>query len=945
MRPLELRLSAFGPYAGTVDIDFSRFGDHGLYLIYGDTGSGKTMLFDAIAFALFGESSGGRDIRTLRSDFADSETQTEVSLTFEHAGRTYQVVRRPQQKLARRRAGGEGASDLVERTAAAELTSGDVTLASSVRQVNEQIIDLLGLSYGQFRQVTMIAQGAFRDLLCTDPAEREVVLRKIFGTEELDRFSAELARVAKEAHEELDRARSEFGSCVKRLDRGIIVVHDPVQRVLSREQPALSAQDCIDAAKTIVERQRGEIAHAEQVRDRAREDTIEARVRLRTAEATVAALEGAEEAKRAHVRASAHVTVFKRALDDASAGYEDEHRALLVREEELGKSLPRYDELEGRKAEAACAQARAAELAKRRDDLEARRAHLEASVAHAQVELSVAHDVASELERAKVQAAEVEQRAIRAQQVADALAALVHERANVETCGTEVRALRTEAEEARRQADELFCALVADDAAFVASSLMEGRPCPVCGSTTHPAPAVASDVAPDRGSLTVARAKQEEAEARMHQAQDAFLALSTKVRERSKTSLAAASELVGAIVDDVGNELEGADAERMAMGRLAAFRQVLRDELATNRERAHALEQKLSELDALRVQLEEDEAQLATTRKELVTLAGSCEVAMADAATAQARADEMAALLPYSSRDEADQELARTRQHRIEIEQELALARTSYEKALSEQASAASVLEERRARLAELGVHEGDDQPGTTKAKRELMVAQAAEQSADKEVRGAEARVSMNNQTIKEMEQVAATLPGLERAAIAADRVSRIARGQASGTNRISFERYVLGFYFDQIVICANRRLGIMSGGHYQLVRNTDGESRGKGGLSLDVVDYATGKRRPVSSLSGGESFEASLSLALGLSDYAQQRAGGMHLDTVFIDEGFGSLDPDSLEQVMRVLSELASGDCLVGIISHVEELEKRIEQRIEVQSSPDGSSARVVTG
>ena len=184
----------------------------------------------------------------------------------------------------------------------------------------------------------------------------------------------------------------------------------------------------------------------------------------------------------------------------------------------------------------------------------------------------------------------------------------------------------------------------------------------------------------------------------------------------------------------------------------------------------------------------------------------------------------------------------------------------------------------------------------------------------------------------------------MQRAAAAADRVSRIARGQATGTNRISFERYVLGFFFDQIVICANKRLSVMSNGHYQLVRNSEGESRGKGGLSLDVVDYATGKRRPVSSLSGGESFEASLSLALGLSDYAQQRAGGMHLDTVFIDEGFGSLDPDSLEQVMRVLSDLASGDCLVAIISHVEELEKRIENRIEVKSSAEGSRAEVVT-
>ncbi len=943
MRPLELHLSAFGPYAKTADIDFSKFGDHGLYLIYGDTGSGKTMLFDAIAFALFGESSGDRDVRTLRSDFADAETPTEVSLVFEHAGRTYKIVRRPQQQLARRRSGGENASALVDRPPVAELTSGDVTLGSNVRQVNELIVDLLGLSYGQFRQVTMIAQGAFRDLLCTDPAEREVVLRKIFGTGELDRFANELARMSREANESLDLARSEFGGCIKRLDRGIVVVHDPVQRVLSREQPALSADDCIEAARTVVRRQRDEIEFLSQARDKAREDTVRAQLQLRSAEEAAAAIEGTEQARSAHVRATAHVSVFKTALDRASAGYEEEHRALLVKEDELTKSLPRYEELERRMAAAAQARSHAEELGSKRRTLEEERAQLESSVAHAQVELAVARDVQSELERARAHEEEAQQRSTRAQLVSDSIATLVRERANLGACATEVHDATEEAKAARRQADDLFVALVADDAAFVASSLVQGEPCPVCGSVEHPHPAIPTDVAPDRSSLTMARNRQRACEERLRKAQDDYLTLSTKVEERSKATLAEARELVGAIEDETGLALAGADAERMAIGMLAEYRQVLRDELASNRERAQALERKLEELDALRTQLAQDEERLAAVRKELVTLAGACEVAAADAATAQARVEDASSSLQYASREEAVRAAELVRQHRMEIEQELTLARTAYENALAELASAESVLEERRTRLVELGVSEGDKVRSITKAKQALVIAQNAEKSADRDVRKAELRVDMNERTIDEMRRIASTLPALERAAVAADRVSRIARGQASGTNRISFERYVLGFFFDQIVKCANKCLAVMSNGHYQLARNTEGERRGKGGLSLDVVDYATGKRRPVSSLSGGESFEASLSLALGLSDYAQQRAGGMHLDTVFIDEGFGSLDPESLELVMRVLSDLASGDCLVAIISHVEELEKRIEQRVEVKASPEGSSVTVV--
>lgn len=940
MRPLELSMCAFGPYAKRVDLDFSRFGEHGLYLIFGDTGAGKTMLFDAIAYALFGESSGNRDVGTLRSGFADDQTPTEVCLTFEHAGKTYTVKRRPQQKLARQRRSGKDSSSLVERQATAELTCGDAMLGSNTRQVNDYIIDLLGLSYGQFRQVTMIAQGAFRELLCADPAEREVVLRKIFGTEELDKFAAELAQAAREAHDRLDRERSEFDGCVSRLDRGIVEVHNKHQRVLSKPNPSLAANDCIAATKAIIAYQQQEIAKAEQVRDEAREATVEARVRLRSVEATAAALQATEEAKRQLVRANAHVQIFSKALDEVSDGYEERHRSLLGRETEIAQSLPRYEDLEQSRLAEQDAEQKSRELGERRSSLENRRSTLEAEVAHARVELSVAQGITGQLEHARAQVAELERKSASVQAVCDDLATLAHNRSELARLAKRVQQEQGNVEKAREAADELFCALVADDAAFVASSLVRGKPCPVCGSLDHPSPATPSHVAPNRQSLTDARAQQQQAEERLRDQQDEFLSLQSKVDERSQSALQQAGELVGAISAD-----SDANAEDCARRALAEYRQELRDQMAEQSEQAKAFETKLAELNKLQERLDEDEEELAGVRADLITLAGTYEAATAKLASAKARTSEIASNLQFGSQREAQQELSAVAERRKNMEHELAEAKEAHEKALAEQVRATATLKERRARLEELGVEEGDDAPGTNKEKRALMAAQAAEQNADKQLRAAQARVNLNEKTLEEMQGHAEVLPGLERAVVAADRVSRIARGQASGTNRISFERYVLGFYFDQIVICANRRLSVMSSGHFQLVRNTEGESRGKGGLSLDVVDYSTGKRRPVSSLSGGETFEASLSLALGLSDYAQQRAGGMHLDTVFIDEGFGSLDPDSLEQVMRVLSDLASGDCLVAIISHVEELEKRIENRIEVKASREGSSAEVVVG
>lgn len=942
MRPLELKLQAFGPYAGASSIDFSRFGSHGLYLIYGDTGSGKTMLFDAIAYALFGESSGDRDVRTLRSDFADASTPTEVSLEFEHAGNVYKVVRRPQQQLARRRSVGDGASALVTRAAEAELTRGDVVLGSNTRQVNEFIIDLLGLSYGQFRQVTMIAQGAFRDLLCTDPAEREVVLRKIFGTEGLEKFAAELAQNARDAHEELETAQAQFEGCVDRLDSGIMEVHDRIQRVLSKPNPALAADDCIEATEKLIERQRGEVKDAERAREAARDATVEARVRLRAAEDSVNAAAACEEAKRELIRANAHVSIYTKALEEASVDYDDRHRAMVAREDELKRALPRYDELEQRRVALGEAQRKNIELTTKRAECEKRRGQLETAVAQARVELETAQDVTGQLERAKADREETVRRVGRARETGDALASLARDRTKLQSRAKDVERAQHDAVNARKQADELFESLVADDAAFVASSLVAGEPCPVCGSREHPKPAVPAVVAPDRNSLTEARNRQRKLEDELTSIQDEYLALRAAVEERSRTTLTAVQELLGEGGIDFVVGVDEA-SEREAMAAVARMRQLLIDQEMEQSERVRALEGKLRQLDELREQLSCDEESVREIRAELAELAASCEVAITDVAIAKAQLDELATSLPLASRADAERALQRVVRERKEAEMVLNSARAAVEKAERELASAKSVLEERRARLKELGVEEGDETHGTSKEKKALMVAQAAEQGADKEVRASSARVSLNEHTLDEMRALAAKLPGLERAARAADRVSRIARGQAAGGNRISFERYVLGFYFDQIVICANKRLSVMSAGHYQLVRNSGGESRGKGGLSLDVIDYATGKRRPVSSLSGGESFEASLSLALGLSDYAQQRAGGMHLDTVFIDEGFGSLDPDSLEQVMRVLSDLASGDCLVAIISHVEELEKRIDKRVEVKASAEGSSVQVV--
>ena len=941
MRPLQLRLVAFGPYAGTVDIDFAQFDDHGLYLIYGDTGSGKTMLFDAIAFALFGEASGSRDVSTLRSDFADDTTPTQVRLTFEHAGKNYTVTRTPQQMLARKNPKA-GDDPLVTKPATAEISSGGVSLASNIGATNDFVTNLLGLSYQQFRQVTMIAQGAFRDLLCTDPGEREVVLRKIFGTEELDRFAAELQQRERAAREALEKARFEFESTTSRLDRGIAAVHDKVQRVLDRKDRALCADEVVEAAETIVERQRKEQHELEEKTAVAAEKASEALERYNQVERAIVALDGATQARSELTRANSHVKIYTDAFEEAQAAYDEKHDKLVARESELRQSKPRYAELAQRTDELERTRADFERLHAEHEALEEKKAALNAKKVSAEVDIQAYKYIPVDLEQAKTQLEK--DRALERQATAciDQLNELTELRGSLSKRAGEVRRLQTETDEAKHAADAAFEALVTDQAAFIASKLEDGKPCPVCGSTTHPHPATPKHDAADTASFDAASQHQRDCAQRLQQARETYISEQSLIEERSNAALKSAREVLGPKVLD--STLKGQEAERDALRHVVTAAEIFIDTVTEGQEHVHALEQRMDKLKTLTEEYDAIGAELNEVRTQTKQIAGAREVAKADAASAEARVDEISSTLTYESIDQVDAELQRTLKERKELEMVLTAARKARDQAVSEQTAANSVLNERLENLKALGYQESDNVT-SVKERKEYVSLKAQQTSFEKETRAAASRVQMNEHTIEEMKAIAATLPGLERALVAAENVSRVARGQVTGQSRISFERYVLGFYFDQVVHCANHRLSVMSGGHYKLVRKDEGEGASKAGLSLDVLDYSTGKRRPVSSLSGGESFEAALALALGLSDYAQQRAGGMHLDTVFIDEGFGSLDPDSLEQVMRVLSDLASGDCLVAIISHVEELEKRIDRRIEVKGSPEGSYVSVVCG
>ncbi|MCH3942444.1 MAG: SMC family ATPase [Atopobiaceae bacterium] len=933
MRPLFLVIRAFGPFADTCEVDFSRYGDHGLFLVCGDTGSGKTTIFDAISYALFGRTSGDeREVSTVRSQFAGDETPTSVSLEFEHAGKVYRVERSPQQQLKRRRRGRAGqGSSLAGRAASVSLTCGDALLASSERDVRSSIERILGLDYHQFRQVTMIAQGAFRDLICAEPQEREAVLRQVFSTRDIQGFQLCLAAASKEAAVALSEARQRFDMVAGQFDVGPLPEGDPRVGAIRSERPSLEPASTLSAAEQLLALQREEGTRRAEELASARDAMLAARDAEHAAAEAARALSDVAGARQALAAATEAAEAAERAFAAASAGHEERHRGLVAREEQLSSSLSRYEQRD--EASRAVLEARAALDAARlrRDGLSAARAGIEARMPAERSASEEARRLAAALELAARDRDGIQDEGERVNACYGNLATLERDRMKL-LAKADAAARAHDAElEARARADAAFAALVADDASFLAAGLADGRPCPVCGSTEHPRPARPTPPSADSPSLEEARRLLEEAEARSRAATDELLDVRASVTALSRQSLEEARRHL----DDLPSG-EGEAVEEQARRAMLRLRSRLAERLVSVQQSIDSMEQDIASAREASARLEGDESELASLAEGLAACEPEITEATARLASASSLEGELSAHLEFADGSQAREALSRATAARRAEEAALAAARDEREAALAARAGAEASLSERLGRLSALGIAEGDPAPDLAAMAAAHAEARRREDEAERAARSLDARVEANGMRLRALRGQADLLPGLEADARAAASVSSVANGQ--GGSYVSFERYVMGFYFDQVLRCANLRLTHMTSGHFELLRRDDERGQARAGLGLDVLDHETGKRRPASTLSGGETFEASLSLALGLSDYAQQRAGGMHLDTVFIDEGFGSLDPEALERVIDVLAELASGDCLVGIISHVAELEARVGNRIEVVRTPEGS-------
>ncbi|MCX5940708.1 MAG: SMC family ATPase [Cyanobium sp. LacPavin_0818_WC50_MAG_67_9] len=1000
MKPHRLQIEAFGPYADPVEIGFDALSQEGLFLIHGTTGAGKTFLLDALCVALYGEVSGDRSIKALRSDHADPAAVPRVCLEFSAGGARYRVERSPAYTALKSR--GAGTTEKAAQGVLFRLVGDEwEPIASRTTEVSREVEGLVGLNVGQFRQVILLPQGKFAAVLRARAEEREALLKTLFDTVMFeqaagwldDRAKAGRIAVAEQTRaQEVLRRQAAHAWSPYALEPETEAEPEPasqvdLERLVERIAAVVaSTAACLTQAGAHLDAAQTTQAAMDKLADRWDRRAV-ARARLTDLDAKQPAVQDyrqrlgrAERAAQLRPRVEAERQA-REALATLQSGLHSQ-RLETIRARDGARALPLSVEVLDLMALPSLEA-----LAAARSDLAVRRSEVAALVSQAQ-EAEQARAKAAAARTAADQAEELlkrslanrEQRQQSRQVVAEALAqarsagdqlnglqraaqeGLERARAVEALAGAQQRerdslAAKVQADRQRAEAQAALDACrrrqIAGMAAQLAGGLVPGAPCPVCGAPEHPAPAQPTDPASSEAALTAAeRAVQgasraaEQAAVAVEKAQGERKAVLEKAGVAATDPEAAAAAARGA-----------AEALAAAQG-LAAQASSLEQAIQADDQALQALQDTIQTAStelALQTQSAVDASERAASLGAAITrdlgegidpqqvLQGFAplETALKNLATSTAASTSATSRLEQASGRLAQDLAASEFADGQAVEQALKDANVRELWAQRIQAYETEVIELKglmaSADLADLP----ELRPDTAAALAATAAADGARTEAtrrDTQARGAQAEIQ---RLTGEHRLGAEALAGIQERAQLLSGVADRCQGRAAPY--ISLQRWVLSAYLGEICSYANQRLELMTSGRYQL-RLTDGGSRGgrQAGLGLRVLDAYTGEEREVSSLSGGETFQASLALALGVADTVQAHAGGVRLEALFIDEGFGTLDPDNLQLAMDELDRLREGGRLIGIISHVGGLRERIRCGIEVLASDRGSTVRV---
>lgn len=919
MRPLKLTMSAFGPYAGVQEINFEDLGKSGLYLITGDTGAGKTTIFDAISFALFGEASGGnREPGMLRSKYADPATPTEVTLVFRYAGKEYAVTRNPDYMRPKGR--GEG---LTKQTAGATLIYPDGHPVTKLKEVNAAIREILGLDREQFAQVAMIAQGDFLKLLLANTVERQNIFRDIFKTKLYGELQKQLTAQAGKVKSQWEDVQ---GSIQQYVD-GIFYAEnsDHMETILQAKNGSLPIEEVLTALDTLLEADaalRGELEEGLRKTDASLEETIALLTKAETREKIKGDLLKTEE-KEASTKILLQQCQEKLEAEQAKKPRQEQLSREITAIDLSLKDYDRLTELESALQDANTQNSKAEE-----DSIAAteNRTALLAEIEALKEERKFLENIGEEKEKLLRQKQEQHQNRTDLQKLIADISQYHTQLKNWETAQGLYLAAYKKSSDLQQEYDAKNKAFLDEQAGIIAGRLEDGKPCPVCGSVHHPAPAVMADAAPTEAEVKKARREYEKAAKETEKASAAAAEEKGMVTTQEEALLKQIDELLHlqdidsaeSVARDAVSELTNTIDEliiRISQITKDQDRKNLLDDLIPGTEKKLSAAEEL--LTSAREQLASSSASIQSLTEQIADLKEKLTFDSTSAATAQRNALDTEQKAIQSALETAEKNYLACKDD------------------LTGLSASAQELKKQLEESSEIDVQ-------TQLEKKDALSTQKA--SILKEQKAVHTRITSNTSCRKNIQSKSAELSQLEEKQKWLRALSDTANGTIKGKEKIMLETYIQTTYFDRIVARANVRLMKMTGGQYDLKRRKTADTmRGQTGLELDVIDHYNGTERSVKTLSGGESFKASLALALGLSDEVQMSTG-IQLDTLFVDEGFGSLDPESLNQAYNTLAGLTEGNRLVGIISHVADLKERIDRQIIVtKEKSGGSKAQIV--
>ncbi len=919
MRPLKLTMCAFGPYADRTVIELEKLGSSGLYLITGDTGAGKTTMFDAITYALYGEASGGqRAAGMLRSKYADEQTPTEAELVFDYGGKTYTVRRNPEYPRPAKRGGG-----ITMQAAGAELHLPDGRVVTKTKEVTDAVRGILGIDRNQFSQIAMIAQGDFLKLLIASTDERRAIFRKIFKTDRFDRLQDALKDAAASAGRECAALKGEIGHHSAQLS---CADGDPLQaRLNDARQGRLPLGELAELARALIESD----AQSQNTLGVAIEKANAAIERL---SGTLGRAEQAEKDSKELDFARSQLADITAALSglksdyDVQTGKEPEREKLKQKITLLSSELTKYSELEKMRTRLdelqSTAKAQAEERKKKSERLKKMQEKYNALV----LEHDSKKNAPLTAQSLRTKAAEANSRIQALSELKRMHGACRELEIKLKLAQDSYLQKNQRAETLAQEYERINRHYLDAQAGILAQTLKTGLPCPVCGATEHPLPAQLPGGAPSESELKAAAKKKDLAAADAQNQSKLAGELGGKLGQAQENLRARADELLGSAAAAESGQDIGGGIER---------------ELGNTRQALEKLRPELEKAEADAVKAQELEKNLPdymrTVKQAETELSGLNTSSAALAARAEGLIEEEAKFaksLAHTGISQATQEIDGLKRTLDGHAAQLERAKTAYESARSQSDTLTGrikALETGAKNAPKEQIFELAGRLEELKLQRNTLSAQHTAVSA---------RLDSNRRAAEGISARSGELAAKDREYSQLKELSDTANGALTGREKVSLETYVQAAYFDRIIARANVRFMVMSGGKYELKRSERAENnQSQSGLELSVIDHYNGTERSVKTLSGGESFMASLSLALGLSDEVQTSAGGIKLDTMFVDEGFGSLDEESLQLAMRALAGLAEGDRLVGIISHVSDLKSKIDKQINVTKQKSGGS------